>query len=479
MAFSIPWNWHQPAQDALDLTGRTSPRRDLIGFVRLLRRVGLDAWVRPLPPVKRWAGNGHPSWAGPDRRLARAWVRELERLLEPQTAAHGGALRYAEGAAGFLDLPAPPAPITLISATDPGALAHSRQALAAGRGSLVWEDVENGVYPAGWGPPGAPLMRRGAVSLTGEESTAAAALRRDAALLKNWAPLTARLRPHGKPAVRPVVGKFPAGITARQLVSAAASALSIVNQSSTPYRGDVQAWDPIARRALVLPAVVVPAGESLWLPLSVSLGGGGLCGDCAGLAATERVLYATAELQAIEFENGILAMEFSAPVAGEVVLELSRKPSGPLLAAGSPEPFDFDEKTMRARLPVPAGKGAAHRVRIGLAIEPPEHSAFFVDARRLVIGRAQPGVYFLLLPATGRTLAPAPAGRLDCQSGGQIAHGDRLPNRRSPRTHCTAIGPTSPSKPMACCWAARACNCSVPPPSGWRKPCGCTTVRRS
>ena len=43
IAFSIPWNWHQIDGDTLDLTGRTSPRRDLLGFVRLLKRAGLAA----------------------------------------------------------------------------------------------------------------------------------------------------------------------------------------------------------------------------------------------------------------------------------------------------------------------------------------------------------------------------------------------------------------------------------------------------
>jgi hypothetical protein len=42
---------------------------------------------------------------------------------------------------------------------------------------------------------------------------------------------------------------------------------------------------------------------------------------------------------------------------------------------------------MRARLPVPAGSGPANRVRIGLAIQPPDTSAFFGDAKRLVIGQ--------------------------------------------------------------------------------------------
>ena len=146
-------------------------------------------------------------------------------------------------------------------------------------------------------------------------------------------------------------------------------------------------WDPATRRTVVLAGAQVPPKEALWLPVSVSLGGGGLCGDCAGLAGAERIVYATAELLAIEYENGILAMEFAAPVEGEVILQLSRRPSGPLLAAGKLTHFDFDEKTMRARLPVPQGRGPEHKVRIGLAIEPPEQSAFFVDARRLIIGR--------------------------------------------------------------------------------------------
>jgi hypothetical protein len=222
---------------------------------------------------------------------------------------------------------------------------------------------------------------------TGEESATTAAVRRDAGLLKTWAPLAARMRPHTRPAVRPATGKFPAGITAHELVSPLASAVSIVNQTAQPYRADLQVWDPVERRTTVIPAVEVPAGESLWLPVGVSLAGGGLCRDCAGLAGVERVLYATAELQAIEFENGILAMEFAAPVKGEVAIQFTRKPSGPLLAAGHPTEYDFDEKTLQARLPVPQGSGAAHRVRIGLAIEPPEHSAFFAEARRLIIGR--------------------------------------------------------------------------------------------
>lgn len=384
VAFSVPWNWHEPQPGVKDFTGRTSPRRDLLGLLRLLRRLELRAWMRPWPPVPDWAHAGYPRGIAAERRAARRWVRELSSMLEPQTVAHGGPIAWAEG--GFLDLPAPPAPITAVSATDPHVLAQTRQALAAARGSLLWQNVEDALWPAGWQMPGAPLLRRGAVSLSGAEQTATIPLRREAALLRHWADLFVAMRPLNKPAVKPVLGRFPPGVKATQVAGRQATALNIVNRSAKPYLGDIRVYDPVRRHTMVIPSVQVPAGEALWLPVHAALGGP-LCRDCAGLGGVEHVVYATAELQAMEYENGILALEFAAPVAGEVVLQLARKPAGPFLAAGRLTNFDFDEKTLRARLPVPQGKGPGNKVRIGLAIEAPESSAFFTDAHRLIIGR--------------------------------------------------------------------------------------------
>jgi hypothetical protein len=79
-------------------------------------------------------------------------------------------------------------------------------------------------------------------------------------------------------------------------------------------------------------------------------------------------------------------MEFAAPAPGEVVLQLDHEPSGPLVAGGRPTSFDWDEHTMRVRLPIPAGKEAGGRVRIGLAMDAPDHTAFFESARVLLIG---------------------------------------------------------------------------------------------
>ncbi|HEY1240323.1 MAG TPA: beta-galactosidase [Bryobacteraceae bacterium] len=384
VAFSIPWNWHQLQPGEFDFTGRTSPRRDLVGLVRILRKLELRGWVRPLPPVARWPNNGLPD--GDTEGDARhAWLKELESLLATQTEKHGGPIAFVAGGTLAIDAPPPPQPIATVSATDPAALAHSRSSIGTARGSLLWTEVEDLIYPEGWDPEAAGLHRRGAVGLDGEERPATAALRRNAALLLNWSTLAGALRPVRMP--QPPEGKLPAGIAAVELVSRRASAVSVTNRSKQPFRADLRVVDPSTRHIFIIPSVSVPAGESLWLPLHVSLGGGGLCRDCTSFGMPERIVYATAELEAVEFENGILAMEFAAPEPSEVILQLSREPVGPYLAAGRPTKFDWDDKTLRVRLPIPAGTGSAHHVRVGLAIEPPETSAFFSEARRLTIGR--------------------------------------------------------------------------------------------
>ena len=83
---------------------------------------------------------------------------------------------------------------------------------------------------------------------------------------------------------------------------------------------------------------------------------------------------------------GILAMEFAAPSSGEVIVQLSREPSGPLVAGGKPTSFDWDDHEHRARLTIPAGSGPTAHVRIGLAIEPPDATGYFDSARVLMIG---------------------------------------------------------------------------------------------
>ena len=377
--FSIPWGYHQAEDGEFDFSGRTSPRRDLMGFIRLLRKLEMRAWIRPLPPIPGLVNEGRGE--GDEQ----AWLKQLQSLLATQTATHGGPVAWVEGRAGFLGLPAPPVPVTTLSAKQSAAVIRSRAAIAAAHGSLLWTDVEDALYPAGWAANPATLVRKGAVGLNGEERPATIALRRDAALLRSWSALLSGLRVVRMP--RPLAGSLPESITARELASPPASAVSISNSGTKPFHDDLRVLEPGTKRVLAIPGVSVAPGESLWLPVGLSLSPDGLCRDCTLFAPTEHIVYATVELLSIEFENGILAMEFAAPQPGEVILQLAREPVGPFLAAGHPAKFDFDAQTLRARLKIPAGKAPDWRVRVGLAIEAPDTSAFFNEAKRLIIGR--------------------------------------------------------------------------------------------
>jgi len=188
--FSVPWNFHQTVTGETDLTGSTNSRRDLVGFVRLLRRLGLRGWVRPAQPVAGLLNGG----SHPDATQQRAWFKRLDQVLAPQTVAHGGPIAFVEGRGLAVVAPPPPAPVVTIAATDPAALTRSRDAIASARGSLLWTDVEDSLYPAGWAADPASLLRKGAVGLSGDEHASTGALRRDAALLRGWARLFGQMR---------------------------------------------------------------------------------------------------------------------------------------------------------------------------------------------------------------------------------------------------------------------------------------------
>src|ERR1051326_7218775 len=72
--FSIPWNWHETEPGRFDFTGATSPRRDLASLIRVLRRLGMRAWIRPLAPIRGWSNNGRPVAAARDRRAQSQWM---------------------------------------------------------------------------------------------------------------------------------------------------------------------------------------------------------------------------------------------------------------------------------------------------------------------------------------------------------------------------------------------------------------------
>ena len=383
--FAIPWNWHQAPSGGFDFTGATNPRRDLAGLIKLLRRLGLRAWVRPWPPVDDWPGLGAPAIA--DEPARQVWTAALGKLLATQTASHGGPIEWIDqGQSLQMDASPPPAPVTRVSAIDPRALALSRAALFDGAHALLWTDAVDTLYPAGWEPQPGDVFHAGVAGLPGEEHAGGGSpLGRAAALLRNWAAVLPELQRVALP--KPAAGKLPDAVTVTELTSAAASAVSVTNAGAQTFHDDLRVVEPSTKRTVTIPGVSVPAGESLWLPVEVSLATAALCRECSNFSKGERILFATAELLSIEYENGTLGLEFAAPVPAEAVLQLAREPMGPLLAAGMPKAFEWDPQTLRARLPIPAGPAPGYRVHVVLAVEAPPASAFFNDARRLIVGQ--------------------------------------------------------------------------------------------
>jgi beta-galactosidase len=59
----VPWAWHAPEPDVLDLAGDSHPQRDVAGFVRLCGQLGLRVILKPGPFVDaELLGGGIPPW---------------------------------------------------------------------------------------------------------------------------------------------------------------------------------------------------------------------------------------------------------------------------------------------------------------------------------------------------------------------------------------------------------------------------------
>src|SRR5207249_3140065 len=133
--------------------------------------------------------------------------------------------------------------------------------------------------------------------------------------------ISPQLQSHGGPVA------FVEGVSWAEPAPASVTTIS-ANDPGAPARSrpaltaPARAHDFTGKRVIQLPPLEVAPGDALWLPVEMPLAAGGLCGECSAFAKGESIVYATAELQAVEFENGILAMEFAAPRPGEVMLQL-------------------------------------------------------------------------------------------------------------------------------------------------------------
>lgn len=115
VACYIPWLWHQPQPELVDLTGTTHPMRDLAGFLDLAQRMGLYVIARPGPYIMAetinegippWVFARHPQIALINQRgeteniasylhpdfldCAAAWYRAVFAVLAPRQITRGG-----------------------------------------------------------------------------------------------------------------------------------------------------------------------------------------------------------------------------------------------------------------------------------------------------------------------------------------------------------------------------------------------------
>ena len=59
----VPWSWHEPEEGRFDITGRTHPERDIVGYVELARKHGLFVTLKPGPYVMaETTDQGIPVW---------------------------------------------------------------------------------------------------------------------------------------------------------------------------------------------------------------------------------------------------------------------------------------------------------------------------------------------------------------------------------------------------------------------------------
>jgi hypothetical protein len=322
----------------------TTDANQLAEAIRIVRSLGLDADLEG---------------AIPDR-------------LQPLAKSHGGPLTE--------ELPG----AIRISAMMPRALDNERKLLTGGTQAIIWTEV---FETLGLDTP-APSYHPGAISLAGAEGAGSALIRREARLARFWgSALSALPESPGARLSVPVES-----VSVRQYIAekAGLSVASVTNDSTDSWKGELRVMYPAMQRPIILPDVAVAPHDVLWLPVNVPLSAGPLCLGCTGFAPPDHLIYATAELTDMEYENGVLALEFIAASPGEAILQLSHEPAGPLVAAGRPTVFDWDPKTQRARLPIPAGNAKNGRVRIALAMDAPPATAFFQSAPVLLIGETNP-----------------------------------------------------------------------------------------
>ncbi|MBN1687948.1 MAG: beta-galactosidase [Candidatus Omnitrophica bacterium] len=90
----IPWDYHEPRRGQFDFTGQTDPKRNLVAFLDLTRRMGFWVVIRPGPYIySEWPREGVPAYAYRYHRLhpqflkfAGNYLKKVVKVLSPYFA---------------------------------------------------------------------------------------------------------------------------------------------------------------------------------------------------------------------------------------------------------------------------------------------------------------------------------------------------------------------------------------------------------
>ncbi|MBU1078249.1 MAG: beta-galactosidase, partial [Spirochaetes bacterium] len=98
IASYVPWQFHRTEDGKLDFTGETSPFRDLVRFIKLLKKKKMWLIIRPGPYLyTEWVNKGvpdemvqyhrnHPEF----KKRSEVYIKEVCRIISPFLASKGG-----------------------------------------------------------------------------------------------------------------------------------------------------------------------------------------------------------------------------------------------------------------------------------------------------------------------------------------------------------------------------------------------------
>ncbi len=367
----------------------------LLDLLRLARQLGLHVWLdggELTPELQPFAASrggpilddlpgGRLSWFPAEetqrRLLLPADFTALRRRLPKQGKPPPWIWAFDAGWTAGSDVRARP--------SDPSNyLLASRELLAAGVKGLNCSAVVEERTPSG---------REAALGIGGEARPQAVVLGRNGALLGGVGRLLAAMHPAEEQQAHLVLEpkQKPSPLLRLGLLVSpeprGPAFLSALNYNDgRAVTGVLSVPDPRTGRRILVNGLNLPARQALLMPINLPLALPEVCPDCSRFAPDERLVWATAELVSVDFENGVLGMEFIAPAEAEMVLEMVSRPQGPLISGARIQQFDWDEKLHRLHLRIPAGPAPDFRSRVGLGVELPDTSVFIKAPRRFILG---------------------------------------------------------------------------------------------